>query len=301
VYCAECGTANSIGAETCEICGSPLGPASGDRICHACGSPVGETDRFCRTCGQSQSGAEAARYEPGPSFVDDAALQVDPLELPPWLREMTPSDFGAADGFPGIAASSIAQSDALPPWLDAAPPMNGASDSSAHYSSAPWPTTENRSNDEQAASFSLISEDDLPEWLRALGDQEVESEPAPPPMTTTNGASSSAPPPTLVAPTISRAWLSRPRAVEHETADEVAADFVPIEASARPEPVRSAMPPAGTTADPVITAPETPATTASPPPVEGAKPAPRGMRLVLLSAVVVVIVILAFFLLSSVL
>ncbi|HVX29528.1 MAG TPA: zinc-ribbon domain-containing protein, partial [Nitrolancea sp.] len=62
-------------------------------MCHACGAPVGETDRFCRTCGQSQSGADAARYEPGPSFVDDSTLQVDPLELPPWLREMTPSDF----------------------------------------------------------------------------------------------------------------------------------------------------------------------------------------------------------------
>jgi hypothetical protein len=230
------------------------------------------------------------------------ALQVDPLELPPWLREMTPSDIGGADGFPGMAASSVAQSDALPPWLDAAPPMNGSTDSAAHPSSTPWPAAEDRSNDDQAASFSLISEDDLPEWLRALGDQEVEAEPAPPRITTTNGASHSAPPTTLVAPTISRAWLSRPRAVEHETVDEVAADFVPIEASARPETARAATQAAtGIPAEPVMVAPEMPATTVSPPPVESAKPAPRGMRLVLLSAIVVIIVILAFFLLSSVL
>lgn len=301
MYCAECGTANATGAETCEICGSPLGPASGDRMCHACGAPVSETDRFCRTCGQSQSGAEAARYEPGPSFIDDSTLQADPLELPPWLREMTPSDFGGVDGFPGTAAASVAQSDTLPPWLDAAPPANGSSDSVGHQHSAPWPAPEDRANDEQAASFSLISEDDLPEWLRALGDQEIEAEPAPPRLTTTNGASSSAPPATLVAPTISRAWLSRPRAVEHETVDEVAADFVPVEASARPEPARAMPTPAGTPAEPVVAAPETPATTVSTPSVESAKPAPRGMRLVLLSAIVVVIVILAFYLLSSVL
>jgi hypothetical protein len=230
------------------------------------------------------------------------ALQVDPLELPPWLREMTPSDIGGADGFPGMAASSVAQSDALPPWLDAAPPMNGSTDSAAHPSSTPWPATEDRSNDDQAASFSLISEDDLPEWLRALGDQEVEAEPAPPRITTTNGASHSAPPTTLVAPPISRAWLSRPRAVEHETVDEVAADFVPIEASARPETARAATQAAtGIPAEPVMVAPEMPATTVSPPPVESAKPAPRGMRLVLMSAIVVIIVVLAFYVLSSVL
>lgn len=302
MYCAECGTANSTGAETCEICGSPLGPASGDRICHACGAPVGETDRFCRTCGQSQSGAEAARYEPGPSFVDDSTLQVDPLELPPWLREMTPSDFGTADGFPGAAAASVAQSDALPPWLDAAPPANGSTDSLTHEASAPWPSSESRTSGEQDTSFSLISEDDLPEWLRALGDQEIESEPAPPPLvTTTNGANHSAPPPTLMAPTISRAWLSRPRAVQDETAEEVAADFVPVEASARPEPIQAAIPPTAAPTAPVMAAPEKPATTVSPPPSESAKPAPRGMRLVLLSAIVVVIVIVAFYLLSSVL
>jgi hypothetical protein len=214
---------------------------------------------------------------------------------------MTPSDFGSADGFPGVAASSVAQTDALPPWLDAAPPTNGSSDTAAHQPSSPWPTAENRSDDEQAGGFSLISEDDLPEWLRALGDQEVESQPAPPRVTTSNGVSSSAPPPTLVAPTISRAWLSRPRAIERETVDEVAADFVPIEANARPEPVHSAMPSVGTPAAPVMAAPETPAATVSPPPVESAKPAPRGMRVVLLSAAVVIIVVLAFYLLSSVL
>jgi hypothetical protein len=269
-------------------------------MCHACGAPVGETDRFCRTCGQSQSGAEAARYEHGPSFVDDSALHVDPLELPPWLREMTPADFGGIDGFSG-GTSSVAQSDALPPWLDAAPPANGASDSHTYHSPSPWPAPEDRSNDEQAASFSLISEDDLPEWLRALGDQDIEPEPEPPRVTTTNGASSSAPPTMLVAPTISRAWLSRPRNVGQETADEVAADFVPVEASARPEPVRAVAPPASTPAQPVAATPATPAPTVSPPPVESAKPAPRGMRLVLMSAIVVIIVVLAFYVLSSVL
>ncbi|HVX28990.1 MAG TPA: hypothetical protein VHA53_00815, partial [Nitrolancea sp.] len=203
----------------------------------------------------------------------------------------------------GAPAPSVAQSDALPPWLDAAPPMNGSADSPAQEAPSSWPGAANRSNDDSAATFSLISEDDLPEWLRALGDQELEAEPAPAPTAPSmpNGVSHGAPPPTLVAPTISRAWLSRPRAVEHESVDDVAADFVPIEATIRPEPVRVATPAAGTAPEPVAAAPKTPATTVSPPPVESAKPAPRGMRLVLLSAVVVIIVILAFFVLSSVL
>jgi hypothetical protein len=297
VYCAECGTANTTGAETCEICGSPLGSSSGDLSCHVCGSPMSETDRFCRTCGQSQSGASAGRYEPGPSFVDDSALKVDPFELPPWLREMTSSAGSVPDGRINAPSSAVAQSDTLPPWLDAAPPANGSGNAAANQAAVGWPKPAARPNDESMAEFSLISEDDLPEWLRALGDQEFEVDPAP--IAPTNGAAPSAQPPTLITPTISRAWLSRPRSVENETAEAVASDFVPIEPSSNAEPMRKSATAPSAAAQSIDSTEALPVAAAAAP--VAAKSEPDRLRLISLSALVVLVVIILFFVLSNLL
>ena len=299
MYCAECGTANSTGAETCEICGSPLGLSTGDHSCHVCGAPMSETDRFCRACGQSQSGAAAGRYEPGPSFVDDSSLQVDPFELPPWLREMTSSVAGGPDGFPSAPTSTVAQNDGLPPWFDAASTGNGAENSSASQPSPGWSKPASRPNDESMAEFSLISEDDLPEWLRALGDQEFDLEPTP--ITPTNGTTASVPPPpALVTPTVSRAWLSRPRTIENETAEEVASDFVPIESSAAAEPARKPTSAPNVAAPPGDSTESLPVASAAPS-VAQALADPRRVRLISLSVIVVIVVIVAFYALLNLL
>jgi len=299
VYCAECGTANSTGAETCEICGSPLGSGSGDLSCHVCGSPMSENDRFCRTCGQSQSGASAGRYEPGPSFVDDSALQADPLELPPWLREMTASAGTVLDAHLNAPTSAVAQSDVLPPWLDAAPPANGTGSVAANQAAVGWSKPAARPNDESMAEFSLISEDDLPEWLRALGDQEFEVDPTP--IAPTNGATVSAQLPTLITPTISRAWLSRPRNVENETAEEVASDFVPIDSNSNATPIQKSATVTNAAAQSIDATESLPVAAAATPAQDAAKSKSNRMRLISLSALVVLVVILLFLVLSNLL
>ena len=299
MYCAECGTANSTGAETCEICGSPLGLSSGDLSCHVCGSPMSENDRFCRKCGQSQSGAAAGRYEPGPSFVDDSALQVDLFELPPWLREMTTSAGVASDGRMRASSATVAQSDTLPPWLDAVPPTNGSGGVAANHAAEGWPKPAARPTEESMAEFSLISEDDRPEWLRALGDQEFEVDPTP--IAPTNGATASPRPPMLVTPTISRAWLSRPRSIENETAEQVATDFVPIDSSNDATSAQKPTSEVDASAQSSNSTESLPVAVAEAPAQDMAKAKPERMRLVLLSALVVVMVIVLFLVLSNVL
>jgi hypothetical protein len=211
---------------------------------------------------------------------------------------MTSSAAGGPEGLPGTPTSTIAQNDILPPWLDAASPANGAVNSPAGQSSPEWSKPAARPNDESMAEFSLISEDDLPEWLRALGDQEFDLDPTP--IVPTNGAITNVPPPALVTPTIRRAWLSRPRTVENETADEVASDFVPIESSASTEPVRKSESAPNAAAQTIDSTESLPVAAAAPV-ASLAKADPRRVRLITLSVLVVLVVILAFYALSNLL
>jgi hypothetical protein len=258
---------------------------------------MSETDRFCRACGQSQSGATAGRYEPGPSFVDDSLLQVDPIELPPWLREMTAASADGPESFGGSTSSAVAQNDVLPTWLDAATPTNGAS-SPAGRANPGLPKSAARPNEESMAEFSLISEDDLPEWLRALGDQEFELDPTPAP--STNGVVANVPPTTIVAPTIRRAWLNRPRTVESETAEQVASDFAPIEANASVGAIRRATSTSSAPATSIDATQSLPVTAPAPVATEK-KMDSRRMRLVSLSVLVVILVLIVFYALSNLL
>lgn len=296
MYCAECGTANSVGAETCEVCGSPLGPSTGDQSCHVCGAPVEAHDRFCRACGQSLSGADAGRFEPGPSFVDDSTLEVNVSELPPWLREMTLSKTEKENGHVAASAAVADQVEGLPNWLDASPPANGtgrkSTPSGLPTSAAPPPAS-----GEQAESFSLITEDDLPEWLRALGDQELEQE-APAPTSFTARASS---PPTVAtaAPAVSRAWLSRSRDTETESTGQIAADFAPLEAGPVASLTRRAAPQTDEL-PPLSSEDQIPSET----PMAAPATAPsdtRRVRLIMLSVVGLLVVILLAYAVSNLL
>lgn len=294
MYCAECGTANPIGAETCEVCGSPLGPSSGNVQCHVCSAPMDEHDRFCRACGQSQSGVGAGRFEPGPSFVDDSSLEVNPSELPPWLRDMTQA---ASQNGNGHATSSTPVSEpanSIPPWLDSTQAVNGAKHMSPSTAEQARTIPVQRS-DEPAESFSLITEDDLPEWLRALGDQEFESDQ----QSIQPAASVSAftSPLATVAPTISRAWLSRTRDTESESSETIAADFEPLESGLMSGLKRKTTPQTdeltrlGTTDEVVVVADE--AVNAP------AKANTVPVRIIVLSVVFVLVVILGYFAVSN--
>src|SRR5579884_48460 len=145
VYCGECGTENQSGAQTCEVCGSPLQPGTGPLTCQVCGSPANEHDRFCRACGSTLSGG-ATRYDPGPSFVDDVPLEYNPGDLPPWLREMVDSAGstarielsaagGTAAGAP-VAAATMAE-EAIPSWLRAERPSPAVSTTEPTPSAVP--------------------------------------------------------------------------------------------------------------------------------------------------------------------
>jgi RNA polymerase subunit RPABC4/transcription elongation factor Spt4 len=299
VYCAECGTANPIGAETCEVCGSPLGPSSGDLSCHVCGAPMEEHDRFCRACGQSQSGSEAGRFEPGPSFVDDSALEVNTADLPPWLREMTESATNNGNGHVAAAAPAAEQADNLPPWLDSAPQVNGANHKNPTFTEPAW-SGPSQQQEDSAAAFSLISEDDLPEWLRALGDQEFEPESQPAQSAPTMQAKpTSHAPAATITPTVSRAWLSRSREVESQSTEEIAADFTPLESGPTASLKRTPAPQTDEltlpkTEEPVVAEPQQPSTASE-------KSNPVRVRLIVFSVVVLLVVILGFFAVSNLL
>ncbi len=294
MYCAECGTANAIGAETCEVCGSPLGPSTGDMNCHVCGAPVEEHDRFCRACGQSQSGAAAGRFEPGPSFVDDSALEVDPSELPPWLREMTEAASPNANGHEHVHTQATEKSESLPSWLDSTPPANGTNRGATQSAQPAW-SAPSQPQMEHAESFSLISEDDLPEWLRALGDQEFDTEQ--PPVQPAGPISASPHPVATIAPTISRAWLTRARDTEPEPEAEVAADFEPLESGPTAGLKRKTAPQTDELSPLDVDENVQPMTRE---PVEAtAKSNPARVRILMLSVVVLLVVVLGYFAISN--
>lgn len=225
MYCSECGTENQSGAQTCEVCGSPLEARVGSRTCQVCGSSAGDHDRFCSSCGTALS-AETPHYEPGPSFVDDLPLDVDPAELPPWLRDMVQS---ATPGeVPATVTAATAVEEGIPDWLRSPRPAPAGSAAPApppELTPAPTPPTP-----AVESSFSFLTEDDLPEWLRALGDEIAEPE-----LTTSQPApvatvASVAPAPAAAArpPSVSRAWLARPRSVETAASTQAAEEFAPL-------------------------------------------------------------------------
>lgn len=303
MYCAQCGTANQDGAETCEVCGSPLAAGAGTLNCYACGSPVGEHDRFCSACGATQSAPLARAYSPGPSFNDDSDLQVDMADLPPWLQDFAKTTIDVSQ-MPSAPVASAAGNNSLPSWLSDDSNDNG-SDMSRDTSP---PTLANRPVERADSSpqnsgvndtFSLISEDDLPEWLRALGDEEFGAtapvEPAPAPDVTTPLTRQF----TTDIPTVSRAWLTQPR-TRPSTGQEVThSDFAPLQAPAPRDEPRPAVQETAQlrTAEPAVTRPSVP--TAAAAPEASAQERKRRTRLLILALAVLVLLVLVVFVFSQ--
>lgn len=246
MYCAQCGTSNESGGATCDVCGAPLTERTGPERCPSCDASISVYDRHCQTCGAPLTGPEAARYEPGPSFVDDTDLPVDPATLPPWLRDVVEAPVGAEQPVP-----EALNGEQLPEWLQATRPD--------FVPPSPIEPVANAVGAAPAEELSLIGEDDLPEWLRALGDDDPAA-----PASAEQSAPAPAPVATTEVPRVSRAWLERPRAVDPADIASARQQFAPLDSGA---PVAAAAP------APAAPAPAEPAPPASPaPPVDVAPP-----------------------------
>lgn len=140
--------------------------------CHYCGSDVPESESTCPVCGMSAVEQPAlvtsmsVAFEPGSSFVDVPEQDLDFGGIPGWLQT-----FGES-----VAANPVAHLD---------PPIPSAfTDARAEPTLPAWleepravpsvaPVVSSLVGDVLASddSSGFISEDDLPEWLRSLGDE----------------------------------------------------------------------------------------------------------------------------------
>lgn len=252
MYCSQCGTENRTDVETCTLCGSPLTPRSGPETCSACGGPVDAYDRFCAQCGAALPSAPPGPYTPGPSFEDDDLSDLNVSELPPWLQDLAPQNGASAPEPEPMPMQAEPDESTLPEWLVAArstgdvSPAPGLEAPAADAASAAG---------EALGAFSLVGEDDLPEWLRVLGDEESAAASADDKVV--RDAPASSPAAVAAVPSVSRAWLARPRAVDAESAAEARRAFVPVDhepviAPERPAaPVEPAVAPVAPAAEPV--------------------------------------------------
>lgn len=159
--------------------------------------------------GAMGSGSEERRYDPGPSFVENDRPSVRLQELPAWLQtfassvgepeedEVPPADEPSPVAETEQAADTgrVGGSDMLPDWLQ--------EDDSAKAEAQSTPPPEPQ---DSAPSF-MISEDDLPDWLRSIpGEASAAPTPIPSPTAPANEAPSLNG--TIEVPRISRAWVN---------------------------------------------------------------------------------------------
>lgn len=261
MYCGQCGTPNNEEAGHCETCGAPLLISAGARTCGQCGASLGDHDRFCTSCGASASnGGSADVYDAADDFgeLDIDEIQMD--ELPDWLQGMAPS---TPDQPPRASVPDQPSPDDLPDWLRDDKPVSssisGPSDRGPIVPEpSPVPSVDNQQNmDHQPADqFSLVSEDDLPDWLKALSDDDDDSDFA----TSTSASSAGVAPPgpsfsggaaqpdrtRAVAnlydvPVVSRAWLAHGRQVDQSQVIAARQEFLPLDmvAGVSPEEAQS--------------------------------------------------------------
>ncbi|MEX2426418.1 MAG: zinc ribbon domain-containing protein [Thermomicrobiaceae bacterium] len=232
MYCGQCGTHNHEEAGHCETCGAPLLITAGGRTCGQCGASVGDHDRFCTSCGALVSDTAAT---PGYDAADDfGELNIDDIqleELPDWLQGMAPEHQTL-----GSPPSDQPSPDDLPDWLRESPSnQSHSSPSPAPERSAPPPAPAPDSRDHQPADqFSLVSDDDLPDWLKALSDEDDDT-PVATPQPAPVSASAPDRPVTAVAnlfevPAVSRAWLHQGRSVDPSQVTSARQEFSPLEA-----------------------------------------------------------------------
>ena len=182
-----------------------------------------ETDYLSETSDHEgvQSMAEGKTYEPGPSFVDDDQPDERLIEMPAWLQS-----FAAQEGHAGedLAAEESAPSDlpetepaheqvdepesSLPDWL-----RSDAAEEVTDFDvpqDSPAPELPASFVDDTSNPDGFISEDDLPDWLRAFSDDSPVAAASAPPVASiasAHGATSEGAAVVRVPP-VENIWLS---------------------------------------------------------------------------------------------
>jgi hypothetical protein len=167
--------------------------------------------------------------------IDD--IQFD--ELPDWLQGMAPATPAQPQSAPQPPiASDQPTPDDLPEWLRE--PSSGESSWASIPQPAPSTETsaERQGIDHQPADeFSLVSDEDLPDWLKALSDEDDDTTSASPSFAapaSPAGRTGSAPTTTAVAnlfevPPISRAWMTQGRAIDQDEVSAARQEFLPLD------------------------------------------------------------------------
>jgi hypothetical protein len=320
VYCGQCGTRNQDEAGHCDTCGAPLLITTGARSCGNCGAALGDHDRFCTTCGTAAADAtdSADSYDASDDFgeIDIEDIQLD--ELPDWLQSMAPSPQKPSEqptSAPPSHTGAQPDPDDLPDWLRDSP--GSARHGEPHAGSAksftpPPPPSPGAVSHQPADEFSLVSDEDLPDWLKALSDEDESSSTPPPAQPVAARPSPSRPsgePTRAVAnlyevPAISRAWQTQGRSVNQEQITSARQEFAPLEvvSSVATEQVRRESiwdsEPEQTAEDSEETRPFVVAQEE-----ESSEGAGRGqliVRIIILALVVIVVLLLAFVLIQGV-
>jgi hypothetical protein len=246
VYCGQCGTPNNEEAGHCETCGAPLLISAGARTCGQCGSSLGDHDRFCVSCGASASNGGAADvYDAADDFgeLDIDEIQMD--ELPDWLQGMAPS---TPEPSPRAPVPDQPSPDDLPDWLRDDSPATPTSRpaSSGPRPASPVDTSQASTEHQPADQFSLVSDDDLPDWLKALSDDDGDTEFAtstsssPAPAASSSSSYSSSRPVSQPdrsralanlhdVPVVSRAWQRQGRQVDQSQVTAARQEFLPLD------------------------------------------------------------------------
>jgi hypothetical protein len=169
--------------------------------------------------------------------IDDVQLD----ELPDWLRSMAPSTPSQQEPEPPDRGRDQPSPDDLPDWLRETPADSVSGDSTSHVqraapSQSAFPAQQ--SVDHQPADqFSLVSDEDLPDWLKALSDEDEDtaSTPGSPPTPASRSFSSAPSTTTALAnlydvPPINRAWSAQGRNVDQQQVATAQQEFLPLEA-----------------------------------------------------------------------
>jgi hypothetical protein len=224
-------------------------------------------------------------FEPGDSFSNDSSDQGDAGDLPAWLQNFADVAGEQSGGKPTAAPSPNPAPAASTP----APPAQIADTSPGSFGEQP------------GADAGFFSDDDLPEWLRALstdaepagGDDLVGAAPAMSPAS--NGA--------LHVPAVSRAWVTHNDQPEVSPGANLLASLVHV-IDSRPDAVAvpaaagagASMPAAG---QPVVAPPKPRAAEAQQSEASVVTPGWGRLRIVAIAAIIVVLLLFVVMILGS--
>jgi hypothetical protein len=250
-----------------------------------------------------RSEADQSAFDPGDSFSNDPSDIADAGELPSWLRS-----------FAGTASESGDTTTPVPAAEAAAPTSPLSSDTTGDAFALPAMSAAEESGAQLsgAAGTDFFSEDDLPEWLRALS---LEGQPATegtPAVAAVAAADIVTPGGAMAVPKVSRAWVTASDVPETSSGANLLSslvsvadsrpDVVAVEAAA-PAPTRSkevATPAAAAPKAPVAATGDRSQTTS--PPVAAAGPVASETggwsrtRILLVAAILILLILLILFL-----